>query len=105
VIRASVFALVCVANLLAQGPAPEKYRPTKVEKITSYPEVPIYVYLVAGDLACTMNTRLNVKVGSEIKIASDLHDYYLMDGDGKTYKCKFVAFGERAAPAPQPKNK
>jgi hypothetical protein len=105
VIRASVLALVFVANLLAQGPAPEKYRPTKLEKITSYPEVPVYVYLVAVDLACTMNTRLNAKEGSEIKFASDPPDYYLMDSDGKTYKCKFVVFGAPPPPLPQSKNK
>ena len=97
--------MACVANLLAQGPAPEKYRPTKVEKITAYPEVPVYTYLLRGGLFCTMNARLDVKVGSEIKIAPDSHDWYVMDTDGKTYKCKYVVFGDGAAPAPQPKNK
>ena len=89
---------------MAQGPSRESYRPIKVEKITSYPEVPVYVYFLSGGMDCTMNTRLDAKEGSEIKIASDLHDYYLMDSDGKTYKCKYVAFGDGGvAPPPQPK--
>jgi hypothetical protein len=52
-----------------------------------------------------MNTRLDAKEGSAIKIASDPHDWYVMDSDGKTYKCKYVVFVDGAAPAPQPKNK
>ena len=103
--RASIFTLVCAAHLLAQGPSRESYRPIKLEKITSYPEVPVYVYELAGGQFCTMNTRLDAKEGSEIKIASDPHDWYVMDIDGKTYKCKYVAFGDGGVRAPEPKNK
>jgi hypothetical protein len=103
VIKASVLALVCVARLLAQGPARESYRPIKLEKITTYPEVPVYVYQLSGGLFCTMNTRLDAKEKSEIKIASDSHDWYVMDIDGQTYKCKYVVFGDGPAPAPQRK--
>jgi hypothetical protein len=45
------------AGWAAQGPAPEKYRPTKVEKITSYPEVPVYVYALSGGLHCMAMVR------------------------------------------------
>jgi hypothetical protein len=52
-----------------------------------------------------MNTRLDAKAGSEIKIASDPHDWYVMDTDGKTYKCKYVAFADGFTSPPKPKNK
>ena len=92
---------MCVANLLAQGPSRESYRPIKLEQITSYPEVPVYVYHLSGGQLCTMNTRLDAKEGSEIKIASDSHDWYVMDIDGKTYKCKYVVFGDGGVAPPK----
>jgi len=52
-----------------------------------------------------MITLLKAKQGSEIKIASELRDDYVMDTDGKTYKCKYVVFVDGVAPAPPPKNK
>ena len=67
-----------------------------MEKITSYPEVPVYVYTLSGGMACTMNTRLDVKEGSQIKVAFYLHDWYVMDSESKTYKCKYVVFVDGA---------
>ncbi len=65
----------------------------------------MYTYQLSGGMFCTMNTRLHVNEGDEIKIASELHDYSLMDSDGKTYKCKYVAFADGGAISPQPKEK
>ena len=94
---------MCAANLLAQGPSRQSYRPIKLEKITSYPEVPVYIYHLSGGLHCTMNTRLDAKEGSDIRYASDPHDYYVMDIDGNTYKCKYVGFSDGAMAAPKRK--
>jgi hypothetical protein len=80
-----------------------------VEKIQSYPEVPVYVYRLSGGMSCTMNTRLDAKEGSEVKIALEGRGLslaaYLMDGLGKTYKCKYVVFGDGAVLKPPAKNK
>ena len=101
----TVFALACAASLLAQGPAREKYHPVKVEKIYSFPQFSLYVYLLSGGKQCEIKTRLYVKEGSEIKTASDGDDVYVMDSDGLGYECGIKAEADHAVPSQQPNKK
>ena len=96
---------MCAASLFAQGPATERYHPVKLEKIDSHPQVPIYHYRLSGGQTCTMDAQLRANEGSEIKTAFDGHDWYIMDNDGKTYKCKFVIFVDGPPPIPKPTKK
>ena len=104
-IRVTVFALACAASLLAQGPVREKYHPVKVEKIYSFPQVPLYVYLLSGGKQCEIKTRLYVTEGSEVKAASEEDDVYVMDSDGLVYRCGLKAEADHAVPRQQPNKK
>ena len=108
-IRASALVLGSAAILLAQGPPREQYETARVEKIQSYPDVPVYVYRLSGGMSCTMNTQLDVMEGSDIKIALEGRGSslagYLMDSLGKTHKCKQVVFGDWAVRKREPKTK
>ena len=104
-LRASVFVLLCAANLLGQGPAPEKYHLTKVEKITAYPQFLIFVYLLSGGTQCELGTRLYVEEGAEIKTASQGANKYVMDTDGLVYRCGFTVAEDHVVPSARPNNK
>jgi len=97
--------LVIAASMVAQGPPLEKYFRVKVTKIVSDPEIPIYTYILNSSVACTMNTRLDVKEGSEVKLSSEDHSHFIMDSDGKTYKCKFFDNIDGPPPIPQTEKK
>ena len=105
VVRASIFVLLCAANLLAQRPAPEKYHLAKVEKITAYPQFLIFVYLLGGGTQCELGTRLYVKEGAEIKAASEGDKTYVMDTDGLVYKCGFTGTADHVGPGQRPNKK
>ena len=101
-IRAGVFALICGVSLLGEGPPPEKYHLVKVDKIYADPPR-LYVYVLSGGKQCTLDTRLYIKEGSEIKTALEGDDVYLMDIDGLVYKCGLRPSADNVELGKQPK--
>ena len=86
-IKASVLALVSAVSILAQGTPPERHDSVKVTKIeTSY-----FYTLSSGETAISDNA-IDVKEGSEVTVLREGDSTYIVDSDGKKYKCRiFIA--------------
>jgi hypothetical protein len=99
--RAILFALICAASLLAQGPPAEKYKSIKVTKIVNEPTITEYHYRLGFEWVATCSTPINVEEGSEVKYAIEGRSLYIVDGDGKTHECQWMEF----APGFRPRRK
>jgi hypothetical protein len=102
VARGVLLVLVCAASLWAQGPSPDKYYPVKLTRIVIDQNVPLYNYTLSSGYLASSSTLINVKERDVVKYAIEGSFLYIVDGDGRTYQCRWTAFIGPPIPPPPP---